>query len=136
MPGNLVDVLVSLQDEQSHMISKIVLQDVRVLAVAQDVTLKDDVKAKVVNSVTLEVTPQQAETLDLAKAVGAVSLVLRNQIDKKEVVTAGVRKTALLGNAAVPIAPARTGVKPRKVEGMNPSIEIIRGTVHGSTVPQ
>ena len=136
LPGNLVDVLVSLQDEQSHMISKIVLQDVRVLAVAQDVTLNDDVKAKVVNSVTLEVTPQQAETLDLAKAVGAVSLVLRNQTDKKEVVTAGVRKTALLGNAAVPIAPARTGAKPRKVEGMNPSIEIIRGTVHGSTVPQ
>ena len=30
---------------------------------------------------TLEVTPEQAEMLDLARSVGTLSLVLRNQVD-------------------------------------------------------
>ncbi|NDU86283.1 MAG: Flp pilus assembly protein CpaB [Ferrovum sp.] len=138
LPGNFVDVLVAFQDDQNHMVSKIVLQNVRVLAVAQDVTLKDDVKAKVVNAVTLEVTPDQAEALDLAKSVGAVSLVLRNQVDKNHIVTPGARKYELLGVAPAIPKPASAPVSPRvrRAPAVPSGVEIIRGTSHANAVPQ
>ena len=43
--------------------------------------MSDDTKPKVVTAVTLEVSPQEAETLDLARSIGSLSLALRNQID-------------------------------------------------------
>ena len=47
---------------------------------AQEVN-RDETKPKVVNAVTLEVTPSEAEKLDLARSVGTLSLALRNQVD-------------------------------------------------------
>src|SRR6476469_1153889 len=85
LPGNYVDIVVNTQvDGESKgdkQISKIVLEHMLVLAVAQEAS-RDETKPKVVNAVTLEVTPQQAEKLDLARSVGTLSLVLRNQVDK------------------------------------------------------
>ena len=89
LPGNYVDVMVSAQqdraaanrEEENEQISKTVLTNVLVLAVAQEAG-GDDTKPKVVNAVTLELTPEDAEKLDLARNVGTFSLVLRNQIDK------------------------------------------------------
>lgn len=129
LPGSHVDVMVNIQDDQGKMVSKIVLQRIRVLAVAQDAAVKDDVKAKVVNTVTLEVTPQQAESLDLARSVGNLSLALRNQVDEKPVVTAGVRKADLLETA---IAPS-TRVEAPVVRHTQTSVEVIRGASHTTT---
>jgi len=47
--------------------------------------------------VTLEVTPA-GERLDLARSVGKLSLVLRNQIDSNPTDTAGITKAMLLRN--------------------------------------
>ncbi len=128
LPGNHVDVMVNIQDDQGKMVSKIVLQRILVLAVAQDAAVKDDVKAKVVNTVTLEVTPQQAEALDLARSVGSLSLILRNQVDEKAAITAGVRKADLLGAPeAPPSQPRRPAAPPRHSQN---SVEIIRGASH------
>jgi pilus assembly protein CpaB len=80
LPGNYVDVLVSAKDSESRPFSKIVLNRVKVLAVAQDTTA-DPTKPKVVTAVTLELTPAESEQLDLARSIGALSLVLRNEID-------------------------------------------------------
>ncbi|NCW84825.1 MAG: Flp pilus assembly protein CpaB, partial [Oxalobacteraceae bacterium] len=86
LPGNYVDIIVNTQRDSNEAtardksISKIVLERILVLAVAQEVG-RDDTKPRVVNAVTLEVTPQQAEKIDLARSVGTLSLVLRNQID-------------------------------------------------------
>ena len=77
LPGNFVDVLVNTQDERDRPVSKIVLERILVLAVAQEAS-RDDTKPRVVNAVTLEVTPEQAERIDLARSVGNLSLVLRN----------------------------------------------------------
>ncbi|HAT29345.1 MAG TPA: Flp pilus assembly protein CpaB, partial [Janthinobacterium sp.] len=86
LPGNYVDIIVNTQREgdgtpqaQARAISKIVLERILVLAVAQEVG-RDETKPRVVNAVTLEVTPEQAENLDLARSVGTLSLVLRNQV--------------------------------------------------------
>ncbi|MCC8392688.1 Flp pilus assembly protein CpaB [Paraburkholderia sp. MMS20-SJTR3] len=99
LPGNYVDVIVNTQQanktDTQQSISKIVLEKILVLAVAQQVS-RDDTAPKVVNAVTLEVTPEQAEKLDLARSVGTLSLVLRNQVDRQTPNTGGATKLTLL----------------------------------------
>ena len=114
LPGNYVDIMVNTQEEgprqseRDRAISKIVLEKILVLAVAQEAD-RDATKPKVVNAVTLEVTPEQAEKLDLARSVGTLSLVLRNETDPADAHTAGITKDQLLGAAAV--APPKAGPK-------------------------
>lgn len=97
LPGNFVDVMVNmnLADNKSEQVSKIVLEHILVLAVAQEAN-QDQTKPKVVNAVTLEVTPEEAEKLDLVRNVGTLSLVLRNQMDSKPLTTAGASKRDIL----------------------------------------
>jgi pilus assembly protein CpaB len=83
LPGNYVDVMVSTQqdrpgvktNDEKQQISKTVLTHVLVLAVAQEAG-RDDTKPKVVNAVTLELSLEDAEKLDLARNIGTLSLVL------------------------------------------------------------
>ena len=101
LPGNYVDVMVNAQQdkgksEENKQISKTVLEHVLVLAVAQE-SGRDDTKPKVVSAVTLELTLEDSEKLDLARSVGTLSLVLRNQVDKRTVATAGITKSQLFG---------------------------------------
>jgi pilus assembly protein CpaB len=110
LPGNYVDVLVNARFEQgkgeiSMPVSLTVLEHVLVLAVAQEAS-RDDTKPKVVSAVTLELSPEDAEKLDLARSVGTLSLALRNQLDKSKVATAGVSKEELfrLKEKAVQVA--------------------------------
>lgn len=95
LPGNYVDLMVNTPDGQDNPVSKIVIERIKVLAVAQDVANSEN-KPRVVNAVTLEVTPGQAEKIDLARSVGTLSLVLRSQVDTDSVSTEGARKTDLL----------------------------------------
>jgi len=85
LPGDRIDVVLT-RDVQNgeptehagrQVISETVSRDIRVLAVDQTV---DDVKAQAQlgKTVTLEVTPRQAEALAVAKQVGQVSLALRS----------------------------------------------------------
>lgn len=108
LPGNYVDVIVSTQKDtgpnqnaREQAISKIVLERILVLAVAQEVN-RDETKPKVVNAVTLEVTPEQAEKLDLARSVGTLSLALRNQVDPQSAQTGGATKVTLLPEVTPP----------------------------------
>src|SRR5512146_1407627 len=100
LPGNFVDVMLNAQQDrpggQPNQISLTVLEQVLVLAVAQEAS-RDDTKPKVVSAVTLELSPADAEKLDLARSVGTLSLVLRNQLDKTAVMTTGVTRAELLG---------------------------------------
>lgn len=146
LPGNYVDILVNTTDDsktvsanKDQTISKTVLEHIMVLAVAQEAT-RDDTKPKVVNAVTLEVTPEQAEKIDLARSVGSLSLVLRNQVDSTSTATVGITKRQLLhgDNAPVEVAapvskpPTKVRTAPRRtpqaaVETQHSCVEIIRG---------
>jgi pilus assembly protein CpaB len=123
LPGNYVDIMVSTQqdtpksDGRDNTIAKIVLERILVLAVAQE-SSRDETKPKVVNAVTLEVTPEEAEKLDVARSVGTLSLVLRNQIDPKEAQTQGATKSTLMTGskptaAAPPAKSAPVAYRPR-----------------------
>ncbi len=123
LPGTFVDVMVNTQTEgakandRDRTISKIVLDRILVLAVAQEAD-RDSTKPKVVNAVTLEVTPPQAELLDLARSVGTLSLVLRNQSESAAATTLGATKEMLLGGGKPPPdPPAASGSasRPRRV---------------------
>jgi pilus assembly protein CpaB len=111
LPGNFVDILVHAPAQGNSggsggdsALSKIVLERILVLAVAQEVA-RDDTKPRVVNAVTLEVSPVQAEQLDLARSVGTLSLVLRNQVDPQPAATTGATRHSVLGTAAPPAPP-------------------------------
>jgi pilus assembly protein CpaB len=130
-----VDVLVNTtktaSSQPENSISKIVLEHILVLAAAQEVN-RDETKPKVVNAVTLEVTPDQAERIDLARSVGTLSLVLRNPVDGDAVASLGVTKQQLLDPAAQLGAPPPTAVvHARRIAPTGPPadrIEVIRGT--------
>ena len=123
LPGNYVDIIVSTHQDgergQGRSISKIVLERILVLAVAQEVG-RDETKPRVVNAVTLEVTPEQAENLDLARSVGTLSLVLRNQVDPQPGVTAGATKLTLLGGAPDAEPPAASATPTAPVAAVAP----------------
>lgn len=124
LPGNYVDVIVNTQETGNHpdgqqSISKIVLEKILVLAVAQQVN-RDDTAPKVVNAVTLEVTPDQAEKLDLARSVGTLSLVLRNQVDRDLLKTGGATKQTLLDQPVAASAPAAAPKPVRVVYAARP----------------
>ena len=69
---------VGSQDEQ---VSEAVLRNVRVLAIGQEIEIKDGDKVATGKTATLELTPPQAETLALAQSMGELSLSLRSLAD-------------------------------------------------------
>ena len=131
LPGNYVDIIVSTQKDanselngREQSISKIVLERILVLAVAQEVS-RDETKPRVVNAVTLEVTPSQAENLDLARSVGTLSLALRNQVDPLDAKTDGATKRTLLSETVV--APVVVAVAARPMTAK--AVPALRQTV-------
>lgn len=139
LPGNFVDIMVNTQNEGSKRgeqdkdkaISKIVLERILVLAIAQE-SSRDETKPKVVNAVTLEVTPEQAENLDLARSVGTLSLVLRNQVDPKMGETEGATKSTLLKEDHTPppvVVVAASAPAPKPVVRRAPAPKAVTVTV-------
>jgi pilus assembly protein CpaB len=117
VPDARVDVVVTTAPpgrNQQEQVSKIVLENIRVLAAGQVVEQKDN-KPVTVNTVTLAVTPEEAEKLALASNDGKIQLVLRNYADADNVVTTGVDKGRLLASyRSAPVTPATADGKERK----------------------
>jgi pilus assembly protein CpaB len=116
LPGNYVDVMVNAQQERAKgeaaiPVSLTVLENVLVLAIAQEAS-RDDTKPKVVSAVTLELSLADAEKLDLARSVGTLSLVLRNQLDKSKVATTGISKQDLFKFKEAPVVVEAPAAKP------------------------
>ena len=90
LPGNRVDVLLSLGEisgtkETGGGSTTTLLQNVEILAVDQKMDAPSDnkVDTKDLRSVTLLVTPQQANLLDLGQNKGMLHLALRNRQDNE-----------------------------------------------------
>jgi pilus assembly protein CpaB len=104
VPDDRVDVILTttpLGAAQDAKISKIVLQNKRVLSVAQSTEQKDG-KPQLARSITLEVTPEEAEKLSLASQEGQIVLALRGLGDDAPIATIGSNKRDLLALAAAP----------------------------------
>jgi pilus assembly protein CpaB len=85
-PGAHVDVLFTRPGSMTEAITSTILQNVKVLAMGHTVQPGQtvDPKAPKVPVATLVVTPDQAQTLELAKNQGRISLSLRNPMDNSE----------------------------------------------------
>ncbi|WP_396595144.1 Flp pilus assembly protein CpaB [Brevundimonas sp. R86498] len=114
LPGDRVDVLVTIERDGGSsdgstgqkFASRVVLQNVKVLAVDQSTRAADDQQAVVGATATLEVAPSDTETLALAKAAGSLSLVLRSYAD-----TAGPSGRVGVARAPQGMTPAPAAVR-------------------------
>ena len=100
LPGDRVDVMLTQQISQTRgdegvnrdkIISETIISNVRALAIDQDFNDIDE-QTRVGKTVTLELTPKQAESLAVAKRMGRISLSLRSflrnaEIEKKSTFT-------------------------------------------------
>ena len=101
-PNNRVDVLVTIKRHEGqnyNPITKIILENILVLAVGPDVEKKGkEEKQTPVDVVTLEVTPEEAEKLSLATQEGKISMVLRKYGEAQEVLTSGQTLSTMLNS--------------------------------------
>jgi len=109
-PGDHVDVITTLtpDDEtkavlhsQAARMSKIILQDIRVLAVGEHLSTEGRKPVKV-QVVTLEVQPEESERLALASQHGTIQLTMRSRADRDAVATEGVTPLLLLAGERPP----------------------------------
>ncbi len=146
-PGNWVDVIVTIRPDDRTLgakwVTETILQDVKVLAVGdslaprakEDDSAKKKKRSRARPSVTLEVTPEEAQRLALAVSKGDLHLVLRSDVDKVQQETDGPLATdALLGIKKEPPkaapAPKRGGSRPKPTTTV--SAEIIEGATSTS----
>jgi pilus assembly protein CpaB len=115
-PGDYVDVITTMapDDETKRALSaktakiaKIILQNIKVLAVGEQLASEGRKPVKV-QVVTLAVDPDQSERLALASQHGDIQLTMRSRLDQQYVATQGVTPVALLAGdtPAAPAAPA------------------------------
>jgi len=131
MPGALVDVVVVINpaeaNGQQNPISKIVLQNIKVLANGQNIDRpKNDREAESVKAVTLQVTPEQAEKLALASSEGKLQLVMRNSVDQGDEQTQGVDKRILLGGERALPVPDAGSLKSEQPKSIAPAPAVRR----------
>jgi len=131
-PGNMVDVVLTATPPGGKLtVSKIVLQNVPILAIGQIVDQKEG-KPVVVPTVTMDVSPEDAEKLAIASNQGKLQLVLRRFGDKEPAKTAGATITKVFSGASVeakaegkPVRVARKAKVEAKKQGAEKPTEVV-----------
>lgn len=80
IPGDRVDMLLTREGSGQKLETTLMLQNVQILGIDQQAS-EDQQEPRVVRSVTIAVTPAQAQKTVLASAVGKITLALRNRGD-------------------------------------------------------
>ncbi|MBA3357694.1 MAG: Flp pilus assembly protein CpaB [Pyrinomonadaceae bacterium] len=140
MPDTLVDVVVVIDPEEKSdflgPISKIVLQNIKVLANGQNIDKPEDQRAaNSVKAVTLLVTPEQAEKLALASSEGKLQLVMRNSIDQGDEQTTGINKRTLLGGERAMPAPEPGSLKSEQPKSESKPVRRVRAHTEVKPAP-
>ncbi|HEU5182835.1 MAG TPA: Flp pilus assembly protein CpaB [Candidatus Polarisedimenticolia bacterium] len=127
LPRTRVDVVVSVNPggEKAKSASKMILQNVEVLAAGQKIEQDEEGKPETVNVITLLVTPEESEKLTLASHEGDLQLALRNSLDMDPVTTNGALLGPMVGGTpkAAPAAAPRAHPAPKPAD----TVEVIRG---------
>jgi pilus assembly protein CpaB len=108
--------------------SKLILQNIQVLAIGKSIEQRDE-KAVEVPTVTLLVTPDQAERLTLAARYEPVRLALRNYGDAGLVGTPGISTATLFDTPRGSARPAAPQAPRSAPEARRPrhSVEVLLG---------
>ncbi len=130
-PGSRVDVLVTYTPPgtSSGPLTQTVLQNVEVLTAGQTIEPDPQGKPQTVNVVTLLVSPDDSQRLQLAGSQGTIQFVLRSGVDQKNVDLRPTRLDQLAGLEKPAAAPATKKVA-KRVEPSRPIyvLEVIQGT--------
>ena len=114
-PNTRVDVLLTVPGSPvaSEPTTKVILQNIKALAAAQTYQTNAQGQAMPVPVVTVEVTPEQAETLAMAAHQGRIQLTLRNMLDTTLIRTSGSQASSLMSGvrARSSSAPVIQGVR-------------------------
>jgi pilus assembly protein CpaB len=132
--GTRVDVLVTLDasSDQASTTTRVILQNVTVLAAGQTVTRDREGTPLTVSVITLLVTPDDAERLTLAATQGRIQLALRSMLDNGESSTSGARVSSLVQPQRQGSGPARA-VRVQTTRTDTTIVETIRGGVRTLT---
>ena len=146
-PGCYVDVITTFDKAGTieEPVSKVILQNIKVIAAGQEVETSTaenknadpEKKAKVISTITVVATIQQAECLSLASNSGTIRLVLRNNTDIIEEMTKGVTLSSIFPESArfalpkperAVIAPVATPTKePTPTPKPSHTVQVYRG---------
>jgi pilus assembly protein CpaB len=108
LPGDRVDILLTRTiggGDAATTVTQVLAENSLVLGVDQSSDVEAN-KPLVAKSVTVEVTPDQAQTISLAHSVGAISLSLRQISDKDALVRKATTVADLGGFGRKPVARA------------------------------
>ncbi len=131
-PGDRVDVLmtITMLENNGEQLSKIILQDLKVLTAGPTWEQSANNKGPTsVNTVTLEVSPEQSEVLNLASTQGKIRLVLRSRANKDIKYTEGVATSHLINGQAN----NKVAASPVMAERPKTTVEVIKGMDRSST---
>lgn len=129
-PGSFVDVIaVMTPGGNTRQVSTVVAQNLRVLANGQQTQVRNDGTNKMGNSVTLEVTPAQAEVLTLSMREGSLHLILRNPANKDSVNVPPVQISHLVDvperdRPVTQPSPIRVSLPPTPVKNPEPALSV------------
>jgi pilus assembly protein CpaB len=131
LPGDRVDVLLTRQIEAKErdkldQVTDVILQNIVVRGIDQ-IADEDREKPQVVKSVTLEVSPEDAQKLALAQQVGQLSLALRNVATNDTAKTRSVRVRDLVNEPTPAPAPKQVAEKPKRLAPQPPSVIVRHG---------
>ena len=129
-PGSHVDVLATYAlPGVAGTLTQTVLQDVEVLAAGQTIEPDPQGKPEQVNVVTLVLSPENSQKLQLASSQGTIQFVLRNGTDKTTVDLRPTHVDQLLPAVAKPPAKASKVAKQAPVAPRTTYVlEVIQGT--------
>ena len=109
-PGDLIDLLVTLE-RKGRKITRPLLQGVQVMATGQQVVDSPrEGERRQYSTVTIDITPAQAQNVILARDAGRVTALLRNPDDKKPMAGGNADMTALLATTAPTASPQGEGI--------------------------
>jgi pilus assembly protein CpaB len=142
VPNSRVDVLVTIRPKQGSQdqTAKVFLQNMRVLTAGQHLTRDANGKPITASTVTLEVTPEEAELLAVAMHEGVLQLALRGYADSDSLKTDGATFKDVLAAAKTyrpPPVRRRTTPKPKPqpvapepvvTEPTTATVQVFRGT--------
>lgn len=154
-PNSRVDVIVTIQTPNNDkQVAKVFMENMRVLSVGTEIQRDASGKPKQATTVTLGVTPDEAERLAVAMNEGTIQLVLRGYGDPDEVRTAGATSSDVLRQlgSSQPVTrttaprrtPAAAPARPAPVEPVivyrpppppdSAAIDVYRGSTKSATV--
>lgn len=99
-PGDLIDLIITLE-EKDKKVTFPLIQNLQVLATGQRSV--DDPKSgerKLYSTVTLDTTPEQAQSIVVAREAGKLTALLRNPLDNQAFTSRRLDVSSLLGSEA------------------------------------